>query len=126
MQAIGRAKDAGEEQFSEKAKHTIEESLNKIKEASKDGERVIGTKMDESIQTINDRTKYCKLQIEDQTSKAEQTIKTKTCVSITHIDTLTKSSVQLIEDHSKESMARMQQKVTDKADEDYERGVECE
>ncbi|XP_052221837.1 uncharacterized protein LOC127838253 isoform X2 [Dreissena polymorpha] len=90
----------------------------------KDGERVIAKKMDESIQTLYDRTEYCKRQIGDQSSKAEQTIKTKTYISITQIDKLTKSSVQLIEGHTKNSMARMQQTVADKAVEDYERGVE--
>ncbi|XP_052221835.1 uncharacterized protein LOC127838251 isoform X2 [Dreissena polymorpha] len=95
IQAIERAKDVAEEQFSEKAKHTLEEGLNKIKEALKNGEQVI-----------------------------EQSIKTKTLVSITQIDTLTKSSVQLIEDHTKDSMARMQQNIADKAREDYERRVE--
>ncbi|KAH3777867.1 hypothetical protein DPMN_179315 [Dreissena polymorpha] len=123
-QAIERVKDAAEEEFSEKAKHTLEKGLNKIKEALKDSEQVIGKKMDENIQTLYDRTEYCKQQIGDQTSKAEHTIQTKTCVSITQIDTLTKSSVQLIEDRTRVNMERMQLKIVDKAEEDYERGLE--
>ena len=70
----------------------------------------------ESVQTIYDRTEYCKQQIGDQTSKAEHTIHTKTCVSITQIDTLTKSSVQLIEDRTRVNMERMQLKIDDKAE----------
>ncbi|KAH3777844.1 hypothetical protein DPMN_179292 [Dreissena polymorpha] len=123
-QAIERVKDAAEEEFSEKAKHTLEKGFNKIKEAMKDSEEMIGKKMDENIQTLYDRTEYCKQRIGDQTSKAEHTIQTKTCVSITQIDTLTKSSVQLIEDHTRVNIERMQLKIDDKAEEDYERGLE--
>ncbi|XP_052270121.1 uncharacterized protein LOC127871354 isoform X2 [Dreissena polymorpha] len=142
-QAIERVKDAAEEDFSEKAKQSLEEGLKKIKEALKDGEQEIRNKIQqadneitekmnkatsqieemklESVQTIYDRTEYCTRQIEqkigDETKKAEQTI-------TSQIDTLTKSSVKLIEDHTRDRMERIQQKIADKAGEDFERRVE--
>ncbi|KAH3857201.1 hypothetical protein DPMN_099805 [Dreissena polymorpha] len=88
-QAIERVKDAAEEDFSEKAKQSLEEVLKKIKEALKDADNEITEKMNkatsqieemkhESIQTIYDRTEYCTRQIEqkigDETKKAEHTI----------------------------------------------------
>ncbi|KAH3857184.1 hypothetical protein DPMN_099786 [Dreissena polymorpha] len=142
-QAIERVKDAAEEDFSEKAKQSLEEGLKKIMEALKDGEQEIRNKIQqadneitekmnkatsqieemkhESVQTIYDRTEYCTRQIEqkigDETKKAEHTI-------TSQIDTLTKSSVKLIEDHTRDRMERMQQKIADKAGEDFERRVE--
>ncbi|KAH3857190.1 hypothetical protein DPMN_099793 [Dreissena polymorpha] len=142
-QAIERVKDAAEEDFSEKAKQSLEEGLKKIKEALKDCEQEIRNKIQqadneitekmnkatsqieemkhESVQTIYDRTEYCTRQIEqkigDETKKAEQTI-------TSQIDTLTKSSVKLIEDHTRDRMERIQQKIADKAGEDFERRVE--
>ncbi|KAH3794904.1 hypothetical protein DPMN_148444 [Dreissena polymorpha] len=84
----------------------------------------IEQKNDARAQTLYDRAEYCKQQIGDQTENAEHTIMMKTCISTTQINTLMKSCFQLIEDHTRDSMECIRQRVADKAKEDYKRGVE--